>query len=220
MRLRLAPVEYKVCTTERCGNEYEGAQCSQCRQPFDPKRMRKELHDRLILVDVDPPIYEHIQRYRCPECKNLYDLRESDVVASAQCVQCKKPLFARDRLQKIWQDAATLLHRARKLDRARRQLRGCPHCTHPVPVICWCPLSRSCSHPDAANGLPQNPIVAWVRTFHLAESLEELQVREWRETVGEEAEGLAEEAGMETEMETKTENESVEMSQHGEESDP
>jgi hypothetical protein len=45
-------------------------------------------------------------------------------------------------------------------------------------------------------------------------------VREWRETVGEEAEGLAEEAGMETEMETKTENETVEMSQHGEESDP
>jgi hypothetical protein len=32
--------------------------------------------------------------------------------------------------------------------------------------------------------LPQNPLVAWVRTFQVRESLEELQVREWREEDG------------------------------------
>jgi hypothetical protein len=45
----------------------------------------------------------------------------------------------------------------------------------------WCPLSFSLPHLEAANGLPQNPTVVWVRTFHIGESLEELQVREWGE---------------------------------------
>jgi len=181
MRLRLAPVEYKVCATNHCGNAYEGGQCPRCRQPFDPTRMRKELYDRLILVDVDPPIYEQTQRCRCTECKSLYDLREDDVTARAQCDQCKKPLFRREQLQKLWQGTETLLQRARQLDRAQRQLDTCPHCAHPVPVVCWCPLSYSISHPATTSGLPQNPIVVWIRTLHVGESLEELQMREWRE---------------------------------------
>jgi hypothetical protein len=31
------------------------------------------------------------------------------------------------------------------------------------------------SHDPDVSGLPQNPIVVWVRTFHIGESLEELQ---------------------------------------------
>jgi hypothetical protein len=197
VRLRLAPVEYKVCGTDHCGNTYEGGRCPRCHQPFDSAGMRKELHDRLILVDVDPPIYEQTQRCRCPECKSLYDLCEDDVIARAQCDQCKKPLFRREQLQKIWQDAETLLQRARQLDRARKQLHVCPHCTYSVPTVCWCPLSHSMPHPATAGSLPQNPIVVWFRAFHAGESLEELQGREWREGGGGE-----EEIGTETESET------------------
>lgn len=195
MRVRLAPVEYKVCRAESCHTEYEGAQCPQCRQPFDPQSMRKELHDRLILVSVDPPIYEQTQRCRCPECKSLYDLREEDVVGRARCDQCKQALFSREQLHAVWRATQTLLQKARKLDRARRHLEHCPHCQQPVPAVDWCPLSSSVPHAEAVNGLPQNPITVWVRTFHTAESLQELRNREWM--AGE----------IETEVEIETESE-------------
>jgi hypothetical protein len=213
VRLRLAPVEYKVCGTEDCSSIYEGAQCPQCRQPFDPGKMRKELHDRLILVDIDPSIYEQTQRCRCTGCKNLYALGESEVVAHAQCGQCQEPLFRREQLQKIWQDAETLLQKARKLDKARGQTPVCPHCTRPVSAVCWCPLSHSIAHSIATSGLPQNPIMVWVRTFHLGESLEELQVREWREGESEEDNWL------ETERETEIESGVTKVSPDAQEPD-
>ena len=192
MRLRLAPVEYKVC--ERCGIKYEGPQCPQCRLPFDPEKMMKVLHDRLILVDVDPPIYKQKQCCRCTACKNLFDLYEHDVVARAKCSACGEPLLRRERLEAIWKDADTLLQRARRLDRARRQVLTCPHCAHPVPAVCWCPLHGSTPHPDATSGLSQNPTVVWVRTFHTAESLGELQSREWMEGQEDEEEWTEDEA--------------------------
>ena len=181
MRLRLAPVEYKVCTTADCGSPYEGERCPQCRSVFDPARGRKELADRLILVDVDPAIYEQTHRCRCTECKNLFDLCEDDVVGRAQCPHCLQPLFARAQLQTIWRDTETLLQRARKLERGRRQLEVCPHCALTIALNPWCPLADIALHTSNASGLPQNPIVVWVRTFHSSESLEGLQVREQRE---------------------------------------
>jgi hypothetical protein len=178
MRLRLAPVEYKLCTTTQCQTEYEGGQCPQCQQSFDPARTRKDVYDRLVLVDIDPPVYTQTLRCRCPECKNVYDLREEDIIVRAQCQQCKQPLFSREQLQKIWRNTETLLQRARQLDRAQRQISACPHCNSAFAPACWCPLSLSVSHPSGANGLSQNPTVVWVRTFLIGESLEELQGRE------------------------------------------
>jgi hypothetical protein len=179
MRLRLAPVEYKECVTAHCSTKYEGSHCPTCQQPFDPRRIRKALHDRLILVDVDPSVYEQTHRCRCSECKNLFDLSEPDVVAGAKCSACGEPLFSKVQIQEMWKEAETLLQRARRLDRARRQIRACPHCAHPVPLMSWCPLHNPTSQLGATGGLPQNPIVVWVRTFQTAESLEELQGREW-----------------------------------------
>ncbi len=175
MRLRLAPVEYKVCTTVDCGGSYEGDRCPHCRSAFDPTRERKELADRLILVDVDPAIYEQAHRCRCPVCKNLFDLRAEDVITRAQCRHCAQPLFSRTQLQTMWGDTETLLQRARKLERARRQLAACPHCAHPVALVSWCPLAGAAPHAPEISGLPQNPIVVWVRTFHSGASLAELQ---------------------------------------------
>jgi hypothetical protein len=181
MRLRLAPVEYKVCSTPDCDTKYEGAQCPQCRRPFDAAATRKELADRLILVDVDPPFYEPQQRCRCTACKGIFDIREEVVVLRARCEHCQQPLFSRESLHQLWSNADTLLQRARILDRARRQLSICPHCTQPLPTALWCPLASSLSHPLAASTLPQNFLVAWVRTFQTRESIEELQIREWQE---------------------------------------
>jgi len=175
MRLRLAPVEHKVCATADCGGSYEGERCLQCRSAFDPALGRKEPADRLILVDVDPAIYEQTYRCRCPVCKNLFDLREENVVVRAQCPQCLQPLFSRVQLQTMWRDTETLLQRARKLERARRQLAVCPRCAQPIAVESWCPLAPTVPHDPDVSGLPQNPIVVWVRTFHISESLEELQ---------------------------------------------
>jgi len=175
MRLRLAPVEYKVCMTADCGSSYEGERCLRCRAVFEPARARKELADRLILVDVDPAIYEPIYRCRCTVCKNLFDLHAEGVIGRAQCSHCEQPLFSRVQLQTMWRDTATLLHRARKLERARRQLTGCLRCAQPIAFASWCPLARTVPHDPDVSGLPQNPIVVWVRTFHIGESLEELQ---------------------------------------------
>jgi hypothetical protein len=179
MRLRLAPVEYKICTTEYCESRYEGSYCPRCKQAFVPERIRKDLQDRLIVVDVDPPVYEQAQRYRCTDCKNLFDLSEPDVVSRARCNACGQPLLSRRQLETVWKDAETILQRARWLDRARRQMQTCPHCAQPVPSACWCPLHSLFSHAGTTGGLPQNPTVVWVRTFHSLESLEELQDREW-----------------------------------------
>ena len=178
MRLRLAPVEYKVCATAQCGSEYEGGQCPTCKQPFDPSRMDKRLHDRLILVDTDPSIYEQVQRCRCTACKSLFDLTEADIVARAICADCDRPLFNKEQLQTIWKEARTLLQRARRLDRARRQLQVCPHCEFSI-VVSWCPLTDCTARSAGTGGLPQNLTAVWVRTFHAAESVEELQGREW-----------------------------------------
>ena len=113
-------------------------------------------------------------------------------------------------MEAIWKDADTLLQRARRLDRARRQIRACPHCTYPVPAVCWCPLDRSNPHPSASSCLPQNPTVVWVRTFHIAESLEEFQQREWIE--GHDYEGWTED-GAEAKLATE------EMTHHAQEQD-
>ena len=179
MRLRLAPVEYKVCATAQCDGEYEGAQCPQCKQPFDSSRMEKRLYDRLILVDTDPSIYEQVQRCRCTACKSLFALTETDIAAQAICPDCDRPLFSKEQLQAIWREAKTPLQRARRLDRARRQLQGCPHCALAIPVVSWCPLTACTARSTGTGGLPQNPTVVWVRTFHAVESLQELQGREW-----------------------------------------
>ena len=175
MRLRLAPVEYKVCTTADCGSSYEGERCPQCRAVFDPVLGRKELADRLILVDVDPAIYEQAHRCRCTVCKNLFDLRAEEVIVRAQCPHCVQPLFSRAQLQTMWRDTETLLQRARKLERARRQLAVCPRCAQPIALEHWCPLAHTVPHDSDVSSLPQNPTVVWVRTFHIGESLEELQ---------------------------------------------
>ncbi len=178
MRLRLAPVEYKICATPECPSEYEGAQCPVCKEAFLPERVVKTLHDRLVLVDHDPPVYEPERRCRCTECKNLFDLTEHEVIARAQCRACSKPLLPRAQLQKLWADTETLLQRARKLDRALRQLAVCPHCAHAVNARSWCPRHGEAEPVGTTGGLPQNLTLVWVRTFHTAESVHELQLRE------------------------------------------
>lgn len=200
MRLRLAPVEYKTCATTECGGKYEGGHCPTCKQPFEPGTVMKGLHDRLILVDIDPPVYEQAQRCRCTACKNLFDLSERDIIQRVQCPACKKPRFQREQLQKIWKDAETLLQRARRLDRALRQVAACPTCSHPVTNANWCPLHGDAEGINPAGGLPQNPTLVWVRTFHTAESLEELQRQEWLEG----------EIQTETEIDNEVETESEE----------
>ena len=181
MRLRLAPVEYKTCATLGCGGKYEGGHCPTCKQPFEPHKVVKGLHDRLILVDVDPSVYEPAQRCRCTECKNLFELSERVIIERVQCPACQKPLFQREQLQKLWKDADTLLQRARRLDRGLGQLSTCPHCAHSVSRTSWCPLHGNAEAIGPTGGLPQNPTLLWVRTFHTVESLEELQQQEWLE---------------------------------------
>lgn len=178
MRLRLAPVEYKICATPDCTSEYEGAQCPVCKQPFTPDRVVKTLYDRLVLVDVDPPVYEPARRCRCTECKNLFDLSEREVIARAQCTACGKPLLQREQLRKLWTETETLLQQARKLDRALRQIPACPHCAQPVARVGWCPRHGAAESVGPTGGLPQNLTIVWVRTFHTAESVHELQLRE------------------------------------------
>jgi hypothetical protein len=190
-------VEYKTCTTAGCESKYEGAHCPKCKQVFTPQLVAKTLQDRLILVDVDPPLYEQAQRCRCTECKNLFDLSERDVITRAQCTACGTPIFERAQLQKIWKDAETLLQRARKLDRALRQVAVCSQCAQPGKALSWCPLHDPSATPGSTGGLPQNMTLVWVRTFHTAESLEELQQREWLEG----------ETEIETELEEETESE-------------
>jgi hypothetical protein len=167
--------------------------------------MVKGLHDRLILVDIDPPVYEQAQRCRCTECKNLFDLSERDIIERVQCASCKKPLFQREQLQKIWKDAETLLQRARRLDRVLRQVSTCSNCARPVTKTNWCPLHAPTQLISPMGGLPQNPTLVWVRTFHSAESLEELQQQEWLE--GE----IATEREIEAESEIEPESEEYDV---------
>jgi hypothetical protein len=192
MRLRLAPVEYKVCATDTCESKYEGSHCPRCQQPFDPEQMRKDVQDRLILVDTDPAVYELDYRCRCPECRNLFVILEQDLITRAKCQACGQPLWRREELLDIWQDAVTSLQKARKLDRARRQLQTCPHCRCAVSTMSWCPLQHVLSHADSANGLSQNPTVVWVRTYHTAESVDELRQREGADMVEQERESEVE----------------------------
>jgi hypothetical protein len=59
---------------------YEGGQCPWCKTPFDPRTTRRVTRDRLVLVDVDPPVYERELRYACRQCDNLYE--------AVQCPLC------------------------------------------------------------------------------------------------------------------------------------
>lgn len=175
-RLRLVAVESKVCTTCE-GKEYEGFRCGQCQRSFNPIKDSRVVHDRLILVDVDPPPYERQHHYRCPACKYLYTLSEDDIIVRAKCRQCQQPLFHEQQLRKIWKGAETLLQHARRLDRERRKKTTCSNtnCQASILAVCWCPLCEASSAPMASSCLPQNPIVVWTRTFHAATSFDELQ---------------------------------------------
>ena len=179
MRIRLAPVEYKECTTEHCHTKYEGQHCPRCQQSFDPQHVRKSLHDRLIVVDIDPPVYEPAQRCRCTDCKNLFDLSAQEVAERAICDTCREPLFNRAQIQEVWKDTETLLQKARKLERARRQMGSCMRCAHPIVLRSWCPVHETECDLGATGGLPQNLLTVWVRTFQTAESVEEIQDHEW-----------------------------------------
>ncbi|MGE0824213.1 MAG: hypothetical protein AB7G75_22705 [Candidatus Binatia bacterium] len=176
VRLRLASVEYKSCATEDCGVEYEGPACPKCKVGFDPQRIHKRTYKSIILVDADPPVYERELRCACTQCDNLFELSYPVVAQHATCNGCGKSLFEREALPKIWQGTETLLQRARSLDRARRKLTSCSHCENQVTPVCWCPL---CSRNDTKSScLPKRATSVWVRTFAVAESLEEAQLRE------------------------------------------
>ena len=105
MRVRLAPVEYKLCSNDDCKSpktpktpktqktqetlKYEGNKCPRCKTPFNPKTTRKKAFDRLIVV-TDYEIYELQARLHCKggidqqnhkiECDNLF--------SSAECPIC------------------------------------------------------------------------------------------------------------------------------------
>lgn len=172
-KLRLVPVEYKVCGTAGCDIEYEGETCPRCGQAFEATRGRKRTHDRLILVSEDPPLYEREpSRYRCPDCGNVYGLAMEDIVACARCAACQQPLLSKGQLEQLWKGAQTLLQYARRLDRARREVPGCPHCAHPVLPVCWCPWCRTALGSRPSRCLPQRATTVWIRTHYVRASLD------------------------------------------------
>ena len=124
MRLRLAPVEYKICPEAECDTEYEGAQCPQCKQPDNPAAVARRTYDRLILADIIPPPYEQAQRCRCPECKSLFELSDKAVIRHAQCASCGKSLFSPEDIQEI-------LEQGKNTAAARETAAaGTPRCRH------------------------------------------------------------------------------------------
>jgi hypothetical protein len=87
MRVRLAPVEYKLCPNDDCRDpnteqrlqaskdkpilKYEGEKCPQCSTPFNPETTRRKAFEQLIL-DTDFEIYERQARLHCKGCDNLF----------------------------------------------------------------------------------------------------------------------------------------------------
>ncbi|MDX2505555.1 MAG: hypothetical protein QNL62_13910 [Gammaproteobacteria bacterium] len=70
-RVRLVPVEYKLCQTESCQEDdgphkFEGLHCLWCDVPGLPSTTPRALFQRLI-VNADFPVYERQKRYRCRE---------------------------------------------------------------------------------------------------------------------------------------------------------
>jgi hypothetical protein len=178
MRIIAADVAYKKCATTDCDTLYEGTRCPRCKEGFDPAVVYVTDKERLVVVDVDPPVYEPTQRCRCPQCKNLFALTEGDVVAHGQCRYCKKSLLSREDLRKLWKKDDSLVLRARHLDNACRKLEHCPQCDTPLSVKCWCPLWRKHENHRDESCLPTRTGEIWVRTFNVIESLDEVQERE------------------------------------------
>lgn len=143
---------------------YEGTRCPRCKKGFDPAVVRVIDKERLIVVDVDPPVYEPTPRCRCPQCKNLFALTESEFVARVQCQHCLEPLFSRTQLQNLWRADDSLLLRARHLDQACRALQTCPHCGEKLEIEGWCPLCRRGNKPPQESCLPGRTGEIWVRT--------------------------------------------------------
>lgn len=176
MRLRYGPVEYKVCPI--CEEEYEGSQCLTPGHAFNPERVDKVTHVRLILVNTNPPNYERKECYRCTKCpRHLYDISEDDIVTNARCDECNKPILGRKEIEEIWKEAETLLQKAKRIDKARRKLTVCSYCQKPVTPICWCPICRIDF--DHLSCLPKVPLFLWVRVFNVPETREERQFQEW-----------------------------------------
>ena len=68
-RVRLVPVEYKLCQTAECQGEkgsrkYEGHDCPWCHKPVLPSKTPRVPLKRLITVS-DIPVYERQKRFRC-----------------------------------------------------------------------------------------------------------------------------------------------------------
>lgn len=140
--------------------KYEGDQCPHCNTGFDPKDTRKISVVRLILVDVDPPIYEPMQRLRCTACSNLCDPPQEGLDAVREAKELRRrPRRLRKTAEKHKVDEKTLRQKTPQYLQAFR-----------CPVCC--------------EQLPSRPTTVWVRTFITVESLDESQGREWVEHQG------------------------------------
>ncbi len=166
VRIRLAPVEYKVCV---CKQEYEGDTCTanSCHRRFQAAEMKKILLD-LIILDGR---YNRVQRLRCPKCENLYDVQiEKEDIA---CPSCKKNLLKQycskcNELYRLESKAfrcpscgSTWLPEDRAvLNFVKKRMMQCPFCRASLaPQTVGCP---SCKKLDT---LPQRFIYVWIRNF-------------------------------------------------------
>jgi hypothetical protein len=173
-RLRLAPVEFKVC--HECSgpdSTYEGLKCVHCGADFREDRTMRVLRRLLILVDADPPPYEPALRFHCSGCGNYYELssdwgdREADRFEAFQAARgmLRDPESLRESARSRNVDAETLEGKIRhKLGTV-----NCPLCGDPVNDM-------QCA--------PPRPTVVWVRNFELKGA--EPQSRQWKDESDEE----------------------------------
>lgn len=101
-RLRMVPVEYKLCSGTDCpsadpARKYEGDRCPSCRRAFDRRTTLRLAYERWIVVGGDVPPYERAARYRCTaevkrngrfeQCGNLYESETCPICGSEKAVR-------------------------------------------------------------------------------------------------------------------------------------
>lgn len=191
-RLRRAYVEHRQCGRPDCGAVGLGDSCEQCGDSYrlDALRVVKE---QLIMVDVQPPLFEREERWHCTardsdghQCEMLIEPPNlTDLADTVRRCDCGAEFFsAQERDAILGVRSLAKLTKARRLDALRKSLQACAHCGRPPPQLLWCP--RCFAHSTATGGLPMRPTWVYVRS-----TVDEVLYEDYMQAVGPDGEPQA-----------------------------
>jgi hypothetical protein len=159
----MANVEYRQCDRPECGMMGQGARCIHCGWPYTGVTVRL-VKPRLIVVDEQKPLFERVERWRCPAtvCGQLYEPPlPADILRMTATCECGAAILGMEERAALLDPAPSVLESARRVARILKARKNCTQCHRTLHPPAWCPHCLA-NRSDCASPLPLRP--TWLFT--------------------------------------------------------